>query len=323
MSTFSHADISASSLPLVRFEQVCFSYDDYARVNSSSKISRGGPIIDNLNFDLPSGKLIALLGPNGAGKSTSIGLLTGALTPQRGQVRLWNHDPKSQSVRQRMGVTPQELDFPRTLRVNEILKFVAGHYPAPLAVENIADRVGLSNHLGRSAGALSGGETRRLALACAFVGNPEFVVLDEPTTGLDVESRRLLWELLRQFVKDGGSILLTTHYLEEAEQLADEILVFHRGQIQARGSVEEMKSQFHVTEIRFECDLAVEIHGPHQVSRQNSRYTVLSTDPDQYVRGLVRMNLPFRHLSVERASLEDVFLHLAREKSLLQGERTQ
>ena len=167
--------------------------------------------LQGVDLELRPGELVALLGPNGAGKTTAVSILLGQRRPDAGTARLFGRDPTLPATRRPVGATLQESGFPDNLTVAEVVDLVRIHYPDPAPTRELLDRFGLAELAGRRAGGLSGGQTRRLAVALAFAGRPRLAVLDEPTTGLDVEARRGLWELLRAFVAEGGSVLLTTH----------------------------------------------------------------------------------------------------------------
>jgi ABC-2 type transport system ATP-binding protein len=196
-----------------------------------------------VDLDIQPGELVALLGPNGAGKTTAVSVLLGQRRPDAGSARLFGRDPTLPATRRLVGATPQVAGFPDNLTVREVVDLVRVHYPDPAPTPELLGRFGLAELAGRRAGGLSGGQTRRLAVALAFAGRPRMVVLDEPTTGLDVEARRGLWEILRAFVADGGAVLLTTHYLEEAQALASRVAVIADGTIIAHGTVDDITVQ--------------------------------------------------------------------------------
>ena len=196
-----------------------------------------------VDLDIQPGELVALLGPNGAGKTTAVRVLLGLRRPDAGSARLFGRDPALPATRRLVGATPQVAGFPDNLTVREVVDLVRVHYPDPAPTPELLGRFGLAELAGRRAGGLSGGQTRRLAVALAFAGRPRMVVLDEPTTGLDVEARRGLWEILRAFVADGGAVLLTTHYLEEAQALASRVAVIADGTIIAHGTVDDITVQ--------------------------------------------------------------------------------
>ena len=184
---------------------------------------RYGPVtaLDGVCLDVPAGQLLGLLGPNGAGKTTLLQLLAGLRRPTSGTVELFGGDPRDAARRRRLGSTPQETGLPPTLRVHEVVDFVAGHFADPVPTAQLLDQFGLAGLERRQSGGLSGGQKRRLAVAVAFVGRPDLVLLDEPTTGLDVEARHSLWSAVRRYHEGGGTVVLTSHYLEEVEALAE------------------------------------------------------------------------------------------------------
>jgi ABC-2 type transport system ATP-binding protein len=186
---------------------------------------------------------VALLGPNGAGKTTAVSVLLGQRRPDAGSARLFGRDPTLPATRRPVGATPQQAGFPDNLTVREVVDLVRVHYPDPAPTQQLLGRFGLAELADRRAGGLSGGQQRRLAAALAFAGRPRLVVLDEPTTGLDVEARRRLWETIRAFVAGGGAVLLTTHYVEEAQALATRVVVIAGGTIVAHGSVDDIAAQ--------------------------------------------------------------------------------
>jgi ABC-2 type transport system ATP-binding protein len=196
-----------------------------------------------VDLQIRPGELVALLGPNGAGKTTAVSILLGQRRPDAGSARLFGRDPTVPAARRSVGVTPQQTGFPDNLRVREVVDLVRVHYPDPESTQELLGRFGLLEVAARRAGGLSGGQQRRLAVALAFAGRPRLVVMDEPTTGLDVEARRGLWEIVRAFVADGGAVLLTTHYLEEAQALASRVAVIARGTIVAHGSVDDLTAR--------------------------------------------------------------------------------
>jgi ABC-2 type transport system ATP-binding protein len=198
--------------------------------------------LDDVDLEVPYGETLALVGPNGAGKSTALSLLLGLRRPDRGVARLGGLDPTRADARRVAGVLPQEVDLPLALRVGELVDLVRAHYPSPQPRGALLDRFGLGGLVRRQAGALSGGERRRVALALAFAGSPRVLFLDEPTAGLEVESRRALWQTLRGHAERGGATVLTTHYLEEAASLADRVIVLARGRVVAAGTVDEVRA---------------------------------------------------------------------------------
>jgi ABC-2 type transport system ATP-binding protein len=192
--------------------------------------------LDGIDLEIEAGGVVALLGPNGAGKTTALSIMLGLRRPDAGRAELFGRDPRQPSSRLGIGVTPQESGFPPTLRVREILDLVRAHFTAPLATEELLERFGLAQVARRQAGGLSGGERRRLSVALAFAGGPQALFLDEPTAGLDVESRRSVWREVQAYGAAGGTVLLTTHHVEEAQALASRVLLLARGRLVADGT---------------------------------------------------------------------------------------
>jgi ABC-2 type transport system ATP-binding protein len=263
-----------------------------------------------VDLQLHPGELVALLGPNGAGKTTAVSILLGQRRPDAGTARLFGRDPTLPAARRPIGVTLQDSGFPDNLTVTEVVDLVRVHYPHPASARELLERFGLAEVAGRRAGGLSGGQTRRLAVALAFAGRPRMVVLDEPTTGLDVESRRGLWELLRAFVAEGGSALLTTHYLEEAQALASRVVVIAGGRMIAEGSVDDITARVGLSRVHLRAPSLPDLPGVTHLEVSNGSYTLHTADPDRLVRAFSLQGVPFSGLWVERASLEEAFLHL-------------
>src|SRR5690606_30056858 len=198
-----------------------------------------------------SGELLALLGPNGAGKTTAIGLLLGLLQADAGEVSLCGRAPQDLAARRAVGLMLQSAGIPETLKVGELLDLTRSYYPEPRSIADCVALAGLDGLLDRRYGKLSGGQQRRVQFALALCGRPRVLFLDEPTTGLDIEARQGLWKAIRELVADGCAVLLTTHYLEEAEALADRVVVLNNGRVVATGSVQEIRA--HVAQRRIRC----------------------------------------------------------------------
>jgi ABC-2 type transport system ATP-binding protein len=214
-------------------------------VRLSHVVKRFGVVVAlaGVSLSIRAGEVVAILGPNGAGKTTALRIMLGLRRPDDGVARLFGDDPRAPQARLHVGATPQDLDFPGTLRVRELLVFAARHFPRPLEVGAVLEQFGLDGLARRQAGGLSGGQRRRLAVALAFVGTPKAVFLDEPTASLDVESRRTVWDVVRRFSGEGGTVVLTTHSLEEAQALASRIVVIAGGRIVGDGTASSVSAQ--------------------------------------------------------------------------------
>ncbi|HTF07026.1 MAG TPA: ABC transporter ATP-binding protein [Asanoa sp.] len=265
--------------------------------------------LDRVCIQVAQGELVGLLGPNGAGKSTLANLLTGVRRPDSGRVTLCGGDPRDPATRRALGVTPQETGLPVTLRVGEVVDFVGAHYPSPVPRGELLDQFGLADLARRQTGGLSGGQKRRLAIALAFVGRPRIVVLDEPTTGLDVQSRRALWDAIKAYHAGGGTVLLSSHYLEEIEALADRVVVLGHGRVLADDTVAAVRGLVGVRRVSFAHDgEPPALPGVVAVEVRDGRTHLLTPDSDQLVRVLVASDVDFRELEVAATSLEEAFL---------------
>ena len=273
---------------------------------------RYGPVtaLDGVCLEVPAGQLLGLLGPNGAGKTTLLQLLAGLRRPTSGTVELFGGDPRVAVRRRRLGCTVQETGLPPTLRVHEIVDFVGGHFANPVPTAQLLDQFALTGLEGRQSGGLSGGQKRRLAVAVAFVGRPDLVLLDEPTTGLDVEARHLLWGAVRRYHQGGGTVVLTSHYLQEVEALAERVVVIDQGRVRADGTIAEVRALVPSRRVRLNAPDLPPLAGVESSSRVGDRYELWTTDSDALLRELVDSRVPFRDLEVARASLEEAFLAL-------------
>jgi ABC-2 type transport system ATP-binding protein len=267
--------------------------------------------LDRINLDVPAGELVGLLGPNGAGKSTLVSLLTGVRRPTSGTVELCGGDPRDPASRRALGVTPQETGLPGALRVGEVVDFVRAHFPDPLGRAELLDRFGLTDLVKRQTGGLSGGQKRRVAVALAFVGRPRIVFLDEPTTGLDLEARHSLWDGLRAFHADGGTVVLTSHYLEEIEALARRVVVIGAGRVLADNTVAAVRGLVAIRRVSLTVPVPLpDLPGVVGTEHDGDRTHLLTGDADRLVRDLVARDIPFTELEVRPTSLEEAFLTL-------------
>ncbi len=267
--------------------------------------------VDRVSIDVRAGEVVGLLGPNGAGKSTLLELLTGRRRPTSGRVQLCGGDPRDPANRRRLGVTPQETGLPPTLRVGEVVDFVARHFTDPVGRDELLTRFGLHDLARRQTGGLSGGQRRRLAVALAFVGRPQIVLLDEPTTGLDVPARRRLWDAVRTFHAEGGTVLLTSHHLEEIEALATRAVIIGGGRVIADDTVDAIRGG--VGRKRVSVTLSgvlPDLPGVLAAETDGARTHLYTADADRMVRDLVAARVPFHDLEVRATSLEEAFLTL-------------
>jgi ABC-2 type transport system ATP-binding protein len=270
--------------------------------------------LTDVSFSLNAGEVTALLGPNGAGKTTVVSLLTGLLRPGRGAARLFGGDPRYVPTRRRIGVMLQVSKVPETMTVHEHLTLFASYYPAPLALPWLLTLTGLSEVAHRRFGQLSGGQQQRVLFALAVCGNPELLFLDEPTVGMDVESRRTFWTAVRAFTAAGRAVLLTTHYLEEADALASRVVLLSRGRVVADGTPAAIKQQAAGRLVRCRSSLPVstlsKLPGVVRVTADGAGVMLATGDADVTVRALLAADPAAADLDVRSAGLEEAFVAL-------------
>ncbi|SMF11247.1 ABC-2 type transport system ATP-binding protein [Cellulosimicrobium cellulans J34] len=265
--------------------------------------------LDDVSLRVGAGELVGLLGPNGAGKSTLLSLVSGQRRPDAGTVRLLGGDPRDARSRVGLGLTPQETGLPATLKVREVVDFVGGHYPNPVPTGELLDQFGLADLARRQTGAMSGGQKRRLAVALSLVGRPRVVLLDEPTTGLDVSARQALWDAIRAYHAGGGTVLLTSHYLEEVQALAQRVVVIDQGVVKADDSLDAILRRVSLRRVVVgsPADLS-DRPGVVRADRLgDGRQELYTPDADALVRELVTSGVDFHDLEIRGASLEEAF----------------
>ena len=273
----------------------------------------GVEALRGVSFEVGEGEVFGLLGPNGAGKTTTVEILEGYRRRDGGEASVLGQDPgdSPRALRERIGVVLQHSRLPETLTVREVHKLFAGYYQQPRDVDEVIDLVGLEEKRGARVKTLSGGQQRRLDFGIALIGNPDLVFLDEPTTGFDPAARRSAWEMILSLRSLGKTILLTTHYLDEAQQLADRVAVIRAGKIISLGTPAELIGDTRKTEIRF---------------RRNGEPVVIETDnPTRDLNELTAQALAagqeLEQLEVRRPTLEDVYLELVAEDGREEGAR--
>ena len=273
--------------------------------------------LDGLDLQVQQGELLAVLGPNGAGKTTAISLMLGLQRPDSGAARLFGQSPRSFENRRRIGVMMQEVFLAPELRVREHIDLVASYYPDPLAPDAVLEMTRTTPLRNRPYGKLSGGQKRQAQFAMAVCGRPKLLFLDEPTVGLDVQSREMMWATVRQLVDEGVSIVLTTHYLEEAEALADRVAVLNKGKLIASGSVNEMRAL--VARKHVSCTTSLVLEEVQRwpevdsVFRDRDGLHIVTGDAEAVVRRLLAADDGLRDLEIRRAGLAEAFTELTQE----------
>ncbi|MGH8278090.1 MAG: ABC transporter ATP-binding protein [Gammaproteobacteria bacterium] len=270
--------------------------------------------VDQLDLEIHSGKVLALLGPNGAGKTTTVNLLLGLAWPSSGRVELFGLSPREVAARRHIGAMLQGAQLGGHARVQEVIALQSGYYPAPLALKDTLHTAGLEGLENRPVVKLSGGQKQRLMFALAICGNSELLFLDEPTVGLDVEARRSFWASIRQLKEQGRSIVLTTHYLEEADALADRIVVINRGRIIAAGSPADIKrtvAQRHIRCVtRLKASQIKMLPDAPSVNQDGERLDIVATHPESVLFEMLKLDPALHDLEVTGARLEEAFLAL-------------
>jgi len=270
--------------------------------------------LNDVSLNVRAGELLAVLGPNGAGKTTAVRLMLGLSQPQSGEVTVFGRDPRAHVARGRIGAMLQVAKVPETLKVKEHVNLFRSYYSNPLSLDVALEAAGLRGMEDRLFGALSGGQKQRVLFALAICGNPDLLFLDEPTVGLDITTRHLIWEQIRRLVQQGRTVVLTTHYLEEVDALATRVVVLNNGTIVAQGTSAEIKSRTALRKIRCVTRLRrAEIETIPQVSgvaEQENRMEIRTAQVEPVLRELFTRDPLLSSLEVSNSTLEDAFLKI-------------
>jgi len=288
-----------------------------ATLSGASKRYGNVLALDNVDLEVRRGEVLSVLGPNGAGKTTAISLLLGLQRPDTGVALTFGSPPQSLAARRRVGAMLQTAGVPETLTVGELIVLFRGYYPRPRTVADVVASAEIGELLSTRYGRLSGGQQRRVQFALAICGRPDILFLDEPTTGLDIGSRATLWKTIRQLVAEDCAVVLTTHYLEEAEALADCVSVLARGRSVATGSVAAIRGR--VAQRRIRCvsrlDVAAVGAWPEvcSVARDGERIEIVTDAAETVVRQLLFEDSALAELEIRRAGLAEAFVEITRE----------
>ncbi|MFC5651335.1 ABC transporter ATP-binding protein [Paenibacillus solisilvae] len=278
-----------------------------------SKIFKGKPAVDNLTLSVQEGTVVALLGPNGAGKTTTVSMILGLQQPTKGTVKLLGGDPREQKVRNRIGAMLQDVSVIDGLKVSESINLFRSYYEKPLPLQYLLQVSNLESEKDKIASSLSGGQQRRLGFALALAGDPEVIFLDEPTVGMDVTSRQLFWDTVKAMAGRGRTIVLTTHYLDEADSVADRIVVINNGKLIADGTPSEIKAETTGRVISFIAGQSVTteqllaLPGVSDVEWSGRKVKLSSSNTDALIVALVEKRFEMRDIEIQSGGLEDAF----------------
>ncbi|WP_339719714.1 ABC transporter ATP-binding protein [uncultured Paraglaciecola sp.] len=279
-----------------------------------TKSFAGNKALDNIDFEVKAGQVFAVLGANGAGKTTLINILLGRINADLGEVRVFGSRAGSLQAKRQAGAMLQVANLPETLKIKEHIQLFQSYYPHPMDYQQVIEYAGLQKMQNHYSKKLSGGEKQRLLFALSICGNPKLLFLDEPSVGMDVEARQGLWQAIRDLRAAGTGIVLTTHYLEEADNLADEIALIKQGKIIRRGSSGQIKASISHTSIRFISNEKPEVFEPlpRVVSvHPSGKFIQLHTeDANQTLLALLSVYPNLQDLTVSKAGLEEAFLQL-------------
>ena len=270
--------------------------------------------LDAINFTVHAGEVVALLGPNGAGKTTAVRLLLGLIPAAEGQVALWGRAPTDHEARRRVGVMLQVGRVPETLTVREHVHLFSSYYGTPVPVDGTLSTAGVTDFANKRFGHLSGGQRQRALFALAICGRPDLLVLDEPTVGLDVEARRAFWSGVHAMIERGCAVVLTTHYLEEADAVSDRVVILNEGRVVRDAAPRVIKRDIGARKVR--CTTSLDhaclraIYGVRAVTVDSGGVVLLTDDAERVVRELLARDPELRDLEVSSARLEDAFVAL-------------
>lgn len=294
--------------------------NEVLRLENVTKSFKYKTAVNNISFSMKKGEVTAILGPNGAGKTTTISMILGLLKPTTGDIKLFNSQPQELHVRQKIGTMLQEVSVMPGLTINEILMLIRSYYPEPLPLKDLVNLTGLTGQdLKTRTEKLSGGQKRRLNFALALAGNPEFMIFDEPTVGMDITSRQRFWQTINTFANQGKTIIFSTHYLQEADDNAQRILLFKDGSIVADGTPQQIKSRISKKAVSFLTDpeksLEILYHHPEieQIFRKNNRVYIYSDHTDRILELLFQEKIGAHDIQIESGNLEEAFSQLTGE----------
>ena len=294
---------------------------EYAvEINKLTKVFKDNKAVDDVSFSIKRGEIVAILGPNGAGKSTTMLMMLGLLHPTKGDSRLFNADAKEKKVREKIGVMLQEVSLMDGLKVKEIIRLFRSYYPNPLSMEQLIRFTGLNEEdLNKRTDKLSGGQKRRVGFALALAGDPDLLFFDEPTVGMDISARKVFWETVKELAAKGKTIIFSTHYLQEADDVAERIILFNKGKVVADGTPEAIKGNLlrqsvsFVAEQPFPKEEFLQLPQVSDVHLKGSRTIIITNDTDSILAKIYAEQLIVTDVAIEKGRLEEAFEQLTVE----------
>jgi ABC-2 type transport system ATP-binding protein len=296
-----------------------------ADIHQVAKIFDGKYALKQVSLEIQAGEVLAILGPNGAGKTTLINLMLGRLSLTSGEISIFGMRPGSIQLKRLCGAMLQISGLPEMSTVKEHIQLFQSYYAAPMPYQKVIDLAGLQEIQNQYSKNLSGGQKQRLLFALAICGNPKLLFLDEPSVGMDIESRKSLWRTITELKKNGTSVVLTTHYLEEADQLSDRIIMLNQGRIIHEGSPEQIKANINCKKIRFISSATMtdflSIKPSLKIESTGKYYEIQSNDSADTLKQIFQISDDIQDLTITGAALEDAFIQLNQESQNQLGDK--
>lgn len=290
-------------------------------IKQLTKVFKDKKAVDNVSFSIRRGEIVAILGPNGAGKSTTMLLILGLLQPTKGEAKVFNGDAKDKKIRERIGVMLQEVSLMDGLKVKEIIGLFRSYYPKPLSIDKLIGLTGLSDEdLNKRTDKLSGGQKRRVGFALALSGDPDLLFFDEPTVGMDISARKVFWKTVRELADQGKTIIFSTHYLQEADDVAERIILFNKGKVIADGKPEDLKGNLLKQSVSFIVDAPfpketfLQLPQVSDVYVKGGRTFIITSNTDLVLSKIFTEQLAVHDITIEKGRLEEAFEQLTFEQ---------
>ncbi|PKG25325.1 ABC transporter ATP-binding protein [Niallia nealsonii] len=298
--------------------------ENIVRLTNVSKVFADQKAVDNISFSINKGEVVAILGANGAGKTTTILMMLGLVRSTDGEVMLFGTRPNQKEVKERIGCMLQEVSVMDGLRVKEIISLVQSYYPKPMGTADLLAITGFEKRdWNKRTEKLSGGQKRRLNFALALAGNPDLLFFDEPTVGMDITARKNFWDTVKSLKDSGKTIIFTTHYLQEADEVAERIILFNHGSIVEDGTPTDLKNRLSSQRVSFQAvenvslDMYRKLPYCLEAKQVEGRVTLVTDDADELLNVLIANKLSMKQIEVHQGKLEEAFSELAAKKEVM------